>query len=107
MDTPQETPLGTPREACLNSSITLQQAQPQVIDGKQAPSLDITQLQHSDAPVEHHTSEEGISHFDDDDAQQSYLRTDKEVRESVGQGSMSALQASLPVGVSMTHYSSQ
>lgn len=73
-----------------------------------ALSTTTTQLQHPNTPVEHYTSEEGISRFDDDDdaAQQGAIQL-HDSQQSVGLENMSALQASLPVGVSMTIGSSQ
>lgn len=93
----------------FDSSIVPQEAQTQVIVKEAALSTDTTQLQHPSTPVEHYTSEEGISRFDDDDddAQQGAIQLHDEARQSVGLGNMSALQASLPVGVSMTIGSSQ
>ena len=81
-----------------------QKAQTQVAAGEEPFSADTAQLQHPSAPVEHNTSQEGISLFDDgDDAEQIH----DQARQSVGLGNMSVLQASLPVGVSMTIDSSQ
>ena len=88
----------------FDSSIVPEEPQTRIKVGEEALSIDNVQLQHPKAPFEHHTSEEGISHFDDD-AQQGYMQTHNE--QSVGIGRMSMLQASLPVGVSMTIDSSQ
>ena len=108
--TPQEPPEAESPGTGFDSSIVPEEAQTRIKVGTEALSTDTVQLQHPSAPVEHHTSDEGVSHFDDDgdddDAQQNYTLHD-EARQSVGVGRMSALQASLPVGVSMTVESSQ
>ncbi len=71
-----------------------------------APSIDSAQLQQTGPQPVRHPSEEGISHFDGDDPSPHGTIGD-EAMHHVGHDRMSALQASLPVGVSMTHDSSQ
>lgn len=100
----QEPPQARPSGTGLDSTTVYQEGQTQVMNGEEAPNIEFPRLQHSHAPGKHHASDEGISHFDDDDAPQSDVH---EARQSVGHGNMSTLQASLPVGVSMTVDSSQ
>ena len=73
-------------------------AQSNVGTNMQQPAGDSAQHQHKE-PLRQ-PSDEGISHFDDE-AQSS------PGGQQVGHDSMSAFQASLPVGVSMTHDSAQ
>ena len=103
----QDPPRAYPPGTGLDSRIVYQEGQMQILDGEEAPSIELSQLQHPQAPSKYHASDEGISHFDDDDAPQSYVQKQHEARQSVGQGNRGALQASLPVGVSMTIDSSQ
>ena len=103
-ESPQEPPEAKPPETGFDRGAVPQKAQTQVFAGEEPFCIDTAQLQHPNAPVEHNTSQEGISHFDDGgDAEQIH----DQARQSVGLGNMSVLQASLPVGVSMTIDSSQ
>ena len=71
-----------------------------------AASIDSAQQKQPTEPAQH-SSEEGISHFAEEAQQSPEQASEVEGAQRVGHGSMSAFQASLPVGVSMTHDSSQ
>ena len=71
-----------------------------------AASIDSAQQKPPTEPAQY-SSEEGISHFAEEAQQSPEHATDVKGALQVGHGSMSAFQASLPVGVSMTHDSSQ
>ena len=97
----------------VSSSDKLQESQTQGSRGEQALLADIPPPQH-EVSIKHHVSNDGISHFDDDDDAPSQERQpDAPAHASeahyklVGHGSMSPFQASLPAGVSMTNDSSQ
>ena len=97
-----------------NTSVSVvdapQDPQSSLRDEEQVQAADNMPLQQA-VQIEHYTSDDGISHFDDDAQGQQDVVHDRAhgaaAQTLVGHDGMSALQASLPVGVCMTHGSTQ